>query len=820
MKINPKSMKSISVLIFLTFLSITLMSQNLPNDVDPNNLKNIRVDDLNDEQVLSLIKQNQSAGLTLEQAQQVAIKKGMSPIEASKLKSRASNLQSGGRAGSSVSSSVEDSILKSIKKEAEVSDFLSDMQNVNSNAPLQVSVVGQEYFRSGNIKVFDRSSDAKAPANYIISVGDEIAVSVFGFSYYNEVLKVDTKGAINPTQIGPIFVKGLTYDKAKSLIRSKLSQYFDLSNNKIEISLAYSRSITVNIVGEVISPGSYKIPAINTAFNALILAGGPSDIGTLRDIQVRRAGKIIKTLDVYAFLNDPNSKQDFFLEDNDFIVVGTSKKLVSIGGEVKKYGTFELLEKEQLRDLLKLTGGLNANAYTGKIQISRTTPTETKIIMLNLDSLLSNEKNDFVLKNGDKITIRKNVSELINVLIIGGAVNFPGVYDFKPNTKVLDLIKQAGGFKQDAKFDNAFIVRVKEDQTKEYIKLNLNEIKSNPKSSNNMVLNPMDQLTILSNYDFQTDYIVTVLGAVKKQQELVFVKGMTLGDALRQVGGFTIDAENLRIEVSRLNFFSADYKEGDVVKVIVDRLKIDDHTLTLNSEQEKYVLQPYDQIIVRTVPNFSPLKMVEINGEVKYPGKYVILSKDEKISSLIKRAGGLTKYAFVEGATYFRPELAGGYVVMDMTKILKNENSKYNYILRPGARVEIPVVTDFISIRGSSIRTLRVFDTTQVNTPYVSGHRAGYYIRKFGNGFGEDAWKKKTYVVQPNSKVNKTRNFILFKVYPRVTKGSTIYVVTKPVKKKEDKTDKIRFDVNKFIENTTVKITGLVTLYIIFRQLR
>ncbi len=803
--------------LFVFFISIAIATQ--AQSIDPNNLSNVRIDDLSDEQVLSILKQGQDAGLTLEQAQALAAKKGLPASEMQKLKDRVAKIQTNKVGLNEVEDNAESKIAAKILDESEKADLVTgkveDVEGAGRGA--KITVYGQEYFRNSDIKIFDKSTDAKAPANYVIGIGDELGLSVFGYSYFNEVLKVDARGAINPSQMGPIFIKGLTFEKAKTLIRAKMNQYFDLNNNKLEVTLAYSRSITVNIVGEVAKPGSYKIPAVNTAFNALILAGGPNDLGTLRSIQIRRDGKTVKILDVYAFLTDPNSKQDYFLEDNDYIVVNSSKKVVRISGEIKKTASYELLESEGLNELIKFAGGLTSNAYSEKIQLKRNASKEIKIIDLSYDSLL-NKKGNFALFNGDQILIRPSVSEIINKITSEGSFNFPGDYNFKQGLRVSDLLSISGDYKIDADAEHAYIVRTKNTLEKEYIRVNLIEIKNNPSSAQNVLLKPLDVLVVNSHSEFLKDQYVEIFGSVKNPTKFNYVPGMKLFDLIRQAGGFTIEAENLRIELARLSYYAPTYIDGEVVRTIVERINLSNLDLIGSDTSNNYELRPFDEVFIRAVPNFYGYHNVELKGEVKYPGIYPLLTKNDKITDVIKRAGGLTNYAFKEASTFYRQELDGRYIVLKLDKALSSEYSKYNYVLKDKDLITIPTVTDFVSIRGSSVEAINILNTTQINAPYYANRRAKYYINKYGNGFSRNSLRRKTYVIQPNAKVNRTRNLIVFKIYPKVTKGSVIYVVDKVKKQKDEKTGRVEW--NKVIENTTVKLTGLATLYILFSQLK
>jgi protein involved in polysaccharide export with SLBB domain len=793
----------------------------VPAGVDVNNLGTVKVDELTDAQILDILKQGQAAGLSVTQAAQLAVKKGLNPNEVDKFNARVAKLQNAVPTAATADN-AQDNIIQANEAKGDKETALTGkaLNEIKATEALPAAVVyGQNYFREGDIKIFNRSTDAKAPANYIIGIGDEFGVSVFGYSYYNEVLKVDARGAINPNNMGPIFVKGLAFDKAKSLIRSKMGQFFDLGNNKVEIALVYARNITVNIVGEVMKPGSYNFPAINSAFNALILAGGPTDIGTLRNIQVKRNGKLLKTLDVYAFLNDANAGQDFFLEENDYIIVGSSQKIVKLSGAVKRNASFELLPNENLADVIAYAGGLQANAYGAALQVRRIENKEIKLMDVNFDSL--QKKNlDFNLKNGDEILVRSSVNEVLNKVAIQGAINFPGEYHFAKASTIQSLVQIAGGLKNNSQSDWAYVIRTQADLSKAYLKVNLKDAITGNANAN-MALQPLDVLVIYNKADYLDNTNIEVFGAVRKAGPQAFTAGLTLGDALQNAGGLSLSASNSRIELSRLSYFSPNYKMGEEIKVLVDTIRLDSKENYLTETNAKIKLQPFDQIFIRNIPEFSNYGVIEITGEVKYPGKYPLLQKDEKISSVVKRAGGLTHYAFPEAATFYRPNLPGNYIVIKLKKAIKFSWNRNNYLLKDGDVLNVPLTPDLVSIKGDALNYTEVNKVAQVNAPYLTGRRAGYYIRNYGSGFSDNAWRRKTYVIQPNAKINRTKRVFFYPIYPRISKGSVIYVVTKPQKIKADKKKAEEpFNVNKFVENFTTKVMGIATMYILIKQIK
>jgi protein involved in polysaccharide export with SLBB domain len=621
-------------------------------------------------------------------------------------------------------------------------------------------------------------------------------------------------------------VKGVPFDKAKVLIKTALSNNFNMSSNQVEISLAYSRSITVNIVGEVFKPGSYKIPALNTAFNALIAAGGPTDIGTLRNIQLRRNGKVIKTFDVYAYLQNPGSDDDFFLQDNDYLVIGTVGKLVSIAGAVKRPMTYELLPNEELTQLIKYTGGLNANAMASRSQVQRYISKNQRLLPVNLDSL-AQLKLDFALQNGDAVTIGRVNDDLENRVEVKGPVYFPGVFPIVLGDRVSDLILKAGGLREQILLKRAYLVRTEKDETRKYIPLNVETLVRNSSDEGNVVLQKNDVLLLYSEAEFLDKFTVNINGEVKNPVTLAYKEGLTLGDVLVLAGGIKISAELTKIEISRSNIFAPNYKPGEPYQTSTISLTIPKE-ITENQEVLKMQLLPFDIVSVRRIPNFEFQKTVELRGEFQYPGIYVIQDKGFTVNDVVKLAGGLTPFAFAEGAKFDRPNLPGGFLVFDMKKAMQRRGSMFNYTLKEGDMITVPKVIDYVSIYGSGIQYIEnlitldtLTDYAVMNSPFVGGKRAGYYIRTFGNGYTSDAWRAKTYVVEANGRVRRTVNLYAFRVSPKVKKGSSIYAISKEKKAKssfKDRVNKIPTDWNKVISDITVKLTGFATLWALIQK--
>lgn len=811
----------------LFIICLLVLSSAFAQPAMGQNPTTLKAADFTDAQILDLLNQAQAAGLGVEQAEKLAMAKGLPASEAQAFKDRLNKIQANApvTAASPGTAIKEATDAKGKQALVEAATPVTGSEIVAPREEKPVTVYGQELFRKGDLKIYERSLDAKAPANYELGVGDELGISIFGVSYYNTVAKVDARGRIELGQLGSIYVKGVPFDKAKTLIKTALSNNFNMGANQVEITLAYSRSITVNIVGEVFKPGSYKIPALNTAFNALIAAGGPTDIGTLRNIQLRRNGKVVKSFDVYAYLQNPGFEDDFFLQDNDYLVVGTVGKLVAIAGAVKRPMTYELQSQEQLSHLLRYAGGLTANALASNTQVQRYVGKNQSLLPVQWDSLQL-LKLDFILNNGDAVTVGIVNQDLENKVEVKGPVYFPGTYPLKSGDRVSELIQKAGGLKEQALLTRAYVVRTEKDDTRRYIPLAISDLLQDAGNKDNLILKKNDVLLLYTEAQFIDTFKVSVNGEIKNPVTLSFREGLTLGDVLVLGGGLKISAELTKIEIARSGIFISGYKPGDAYQSNLIELTIP-KDITANDEVLKTPLMPFDIVSVRRIPNFEMQKVIELRGEFKYPGTYVIQDKGFTVQDAVSLAGGLTSYAFPEGAKFDRPNLPGGFLVFDMKKALNRRGSMYNYTLKEGDVISVPKVIDYVSIFGSGIQYIEnllnldsLTDYAAMNAPFVAGKRAGYYIRTFGNGYTSDAWRSKTYVVEANGRVRRTVNWYLFRISPKVKKGSSVYVISKAKKTKtnfKDKVNKIPTDWNKVIQDITVKLTGLATLWALIK---
>ena len=689
----------------------------------------------------------------------------------------------------------------------------------------KAKIYGQDVFRNNELSFYQKALDAKAPENYKVGSGDEISISVWGYSEFSETLLVDARGYITPSSYGRIYVKGLTFKKMRSLLKSRFSSFLDMKNSEIDVTLSYSRVITVNIVGEVYNPGSYTIPAINTAFNALIAANGPNQLGTVRNIYIKRDGKTVDSLDVYLFLFNPTRSQDIYMQDGDYLFVPPAKHIIEVSGAVNRPYTYEAKTGESVASIIKYAGGYTTNAFSDVVTLKR-----IKYNSIRVNDVHKDYASSTIVRNGDQIVVNTIHNKLSNVVSVKGSIGVTGDYEFKQGEHLLGLLNRAKCIDEKTFLEKVYIIRLNEDRTKTHIAVDLSSILHDKNHKDNIILHEYDIVRVLSIDDFDDEFLVSVLGAVRSVGDFDFGVGMTLQDVLLQAGGLTQQAEGSRVEVSRIMDYDISSNRLKPRRAVIKTIKVGED-LVLSSEAQEFTLQPFDQVFVRENPDFEAAKNIVLNGEVKYPGIYTLLSKDEKISSVIKRAGGLTNYAYMAGVTMFRkfevfeeeivesgiseklreeilsnPELAIIYanefdkkeskeqsifgdenkqyaydmVYLNMEKALNSKSSKHNLVLVEGDSIIVPKTMDVVHISGA----LMNLEGNSISAPHFKSRRANYYINNFAGGFTKENKKSNTVVVYPNGIAKKSMNFGLFSISPRIKKGSTIIVANKIEKAK------------------------------------
>lgn len=735
--------------------------------------------------------------------------------------------------------------------------YFEDTLAIDSVIYPKAKIFGQDIFRNNKLNFYQKALDAKAPENYKLGPGDEISISIWGFNEFSETLEVDARGYISPSSYGRIYVKGLTFKNMRSLLKNKFSTFFDMQNSEIDVSLSYSKVITVNIVGEVYNPGSYVIPSINTAFNALISSNGPTQIGTVRNIYIKRNGKTVDSLDVYKFLFDPEKSHDIYLQDGDYLFVPPAKNLIEISGAVNRPYTYEAKDNESVSDMVRYAGGFSAKAYRDIITLKRLDYNDMRVFDVH-----SNDFDSESVYNGDELIVNHISNKLSNVITINGNIGVAGEYEYKNGEKLLELLNRAKCISQKTFLEKVYIIRLNSDRTKSHIAINLESILEDETHSDNILMQEYDIVNVMSIDDFDDNFNISVEGAVRNPGDFNFGDGMSLQSALFLAGGLTQQAEGSRVEISRIMEYDINSNKLKPRRAIVKNVKVG-NDLVLSQEAENFELQPYDQIFVRSNPDFEPVINVQILGEVKYPGTYSILRKNEKISSLIKRSGGLTSYAYLDGVKMYRkfevttvndeeikdmnisdelkrtilndPEAASIYteelesynneifnsepksskqinldmVYLDLEKALKSNQSKHNLVLNEGDSIIIPKTMDVVHITGE----LMNLQGNSISAPYFSSKRANYYVKNFAGGFSKLNDRSNTVVVYPNGIAKKSKNFLFFKLSPKVSKGSTIRVSSKI--KKDKRKNKGKIDWNQQIENAMLKLSAVLTLWVL-----
>ena len=715
-------------------------------------------------------------------------------------------------------------------------------------------IYGQNFFRNNSINFFTRSYDNQAPKNYLLAEGDELTISIWGISEHSEVVVVNDKGYISTKHAGRIYVASKTLESVKSLVKDRMSSFFDLRKSQFDLTLNYSRVISVNIVGEVFNPGSYSIPALNTAFNALIAAGGPNQIGSVRNIYLIRDGETVDSLDVYKFLFDADKSQDLFMQNNDYLYVPSAENVVELKGEVNKPYSYEVKQGDKLIDLIKYAGGFTKLAYKNGIAVSRIDGNSIKTI--TVDEVGSK---NLSLKNGDEIMVNSIQGIPSDLVYIHTSTGVSGEYQLSSGERVYDMLLKSNSLSEDLFLESAYLVRTSaDDYSKEYLILDIASLVDNPNSASNILIEEYDEIFFLSKRDYMDEFEVSITGGVRIPNTFSFGEGLNLSDLIIMSGGLVQESAGAKIDISRIADYDAETNILKAKRTVVRSFKISNNG-ELDDEAANFMLEPYDQVAVRINPDYEEVRTVVITGEVEYPGVYSLKSKDETIVDLILRAGGIKSTGDDNAINMYRmmeieekpndeidfynddEEIVNGFfsdgefvqiipfneeksapvnniektyikkympVHLNLDKALKYRKSRYNIVLHDLDSINIPQTQDLVAITGA----LSNFEETSISVPFME-RRANYYINNFAGGFSKHNVKSNTLVISPSGSVSKAKDFGLFILYPRVEKGSTIKV-TEDVKIKRQKPKPV--DWTRILEGTITKISAITSLYILY----
>ncbi len=790
------------VLTFLILFSILFISQIGYSQ---------KVEDLSDAQVKEFVKRAEASGMSDSDIEKYAMSRGYSATDVFKLRERINQMKSpntkpaanqldnmeSGRQFQEKEISKKDEKTKGEKTKGEKTNGeKAEEESESLTTVKQEYIFGSNLFNGKNL-TFEPNLRLATPKNYVLGADDELSIDIFGNSQMSYKVKISPEGTVKIDNLAPIVVNGLTIEQASERIINRMkTNYYGLNSQGggvyAQITLGSIRSIRVTVIGEVTKPGTYTVPSLATVFNVLYQAGGPSKNGSYRNISVIRDNKVIRNLDLYDFLLRADQKDNILVRDQDVIRIADYDKRVKLKGEVKRPAIFDVEKGETLKTLLGYAGNYTEKAYRKSITLNRVTDKEYKLFTIKSENI-----SDFSIESGDVFQIDSVSNTFENRVKIAGAVYRPGDFAIDEiNIKtVKDLIVAAGGLKLDAFKNRANIIREGLFKEPETISFDLEKLLNN--EVNDITLQKEDSVNIFSVSKLHEKYIVTIYGQVNNPAEYDFKNNMSVSDLIIEAGGFTEAASASKIELSRrIKKDTLGTSVWQNVKVFEFDL---DQNLHLLSAEAKSILQPFDIVSVKTSPKYEAQQSIYVNGEVKYPGQLVVKDREERISDVINRTGGLRPSAFTKGATIYRNS---ALVSINFQNALDNPNSTDNILLIQGDSINIPRKSETVSIMGG------VFNPAIVT--FKAGQNVREYISQAG-GFEENALTRKVYVTYPNGSSSKTKSFLFYKKYPKVEQGSIVVI---PVLDK-DANAKLSAVEKTSILTALVSMSGV--LYSIFR---
>lgn len=743
---------------FLSILLFALLAlaahESKAQAISMSNIQNVKISQLTDEQITQAWNKLVETGIPEKEAYKLMEQKGLPAAEVEEFKNRVTLLGLNTKGPKLPSTPVKKDI-----------NFSRDTTNVLTKPVAKavppaavkpvLQVYGMDFFNQTTLK-FEPNFSAATPKSYVLGAGDEVIVLVTGLNETTVKTKVSPEGNLQIPYAGLVYVNGFTIEQATGMIRSKLAKVYPAINGgqtQVAVNLGNTRSIKVTLVGEVKTPGSYTLSSVSTLFNALYNSGGPNNNGSLRNIELIRNNKVYKTVDFYTFLQKGLMDGNIRLEDQDVIRIPVYKKHVGIAGEVKRPAIYELKPNEALSDLLQYAGGFTDIAYRGtaKIEQINTSEREVKDISANLFG-------DYLPRNGDLVQIGAITNRYANRVILEGAVNRPGVYELTAGFSLYQLLQNAQGLKPEAYMERGYIKRTLPNLEKEFISFNPAAVIS---GSTDLPLLREDSVMIQDRAEFIKNQNVTINGNVRNPSVFVYRKGIKLADVIAMAGGFTDEAAEHHVEISRI----IQNKQDSVANKLVETFTVNLDPSKGGSNQE-IELQPMDYIYVPRLVNYRALGKIAVNGEVLFPGEYSVQSRDETAQDFLKRAGGLTPYGSLENAQTYRK---GVRVNLDLTSTSTDPLIRKSMILLPGDSIYVPRTISFVEVSGA------------VNNPqFVSyhGRRFKYYLNAAA-GKTENARLKGAYVKYPDGLNKPVTSFLFFRNYPTIKPGSKIVVPEK-----------------------------------------
>ncbi len=784
--------KIITVLILFVafFYSTTAVAQDLLKSTD---LSTLKVDYLSDSDIAKIKAQLQTNNVTIEQAEPMALAKGMSASEFAKLKERLAMPVT--KTDVVKKDSKDDDEDKGLEKE--FGRKQEKIVNTKVKDSINALVFGSELFDNPTLN-FEPNLKLATPMNYVLGPGDELQVTVYGVQEFNATVPVSTEGKVTIQYVGQISVSGMTIEAATQKIKSAIARVYSTvasGQSQVGISLSRIRTIRVTIIGSK-QPGNYSISSLATVYNALFLGGGPGKNGSYRNIELLRDNRVYKNIDIYRFLVNGDQSDNVGLKDNDVIRIPAYSQRVTVEGQVKRPGIFEMKKGETFSNLVSFASGFNEFAYTASVNVLQKTNKEFKVT-----DIKESEFNSYKPLSGDVFRVSKILSRFENRIKIEGAVFRPDTYSFYEGMRISDLISKADGLKEDAYSNRARIIRLRSDLTTEIVNVNLAQALSGDLDAD-VALKREDVITVYSILDFEEEFSITIDGEIKKPGVYDYYENLTLNDLFVQAGGLTGSASK-RVEIARM-IQSEEIDDSNPRKIELFNIEI---SADNNEQAKNFALLPFDVVNIRKMAVYEKPEMVTVSGAVHYAGKYVLANKQDRVYDVIQRAGGLTSVANIEGVRIKRPiqakqiealenvnlnlgkkdsiqnklekklkeDLKYATIPVDWKSIVKNPKSNTNVTLFAGDEIEVVAFNEGVKVTGNVLLTSEI--------PYDRSKGFPYYINAAG-GVDAKGWKKKAYIIYPNGKADVASSFLFFKNYPKVTPGSQIIVPEKPETKK------------------------------------
>ncbi len=744
---------------------------------------------MTDDQVIEYTRNAVASGKSQDQITQELLVKGVTPEQAKRIKAKYDAAQN---SGSSVSEAVDNRLSRRAESSFNITeDATKSKVDTLSRRPdedaLEVMIFGHNVFNTNSLS-FEPNLNAATPDTYVLGPGDEIVIDIWGLNETNIRRTISPEGRITIPQVGLVQLSGLTIAEASKKLKKVLANKYaglEGDTSSISVTLGNIRTIQVNVMGDVVAPGTYRLSSFASVFHGLYNAGGVTPTGTLRNIELIRGGKKIAKIDVYGYLFEGKADTDIRLEEGDVIMVPSYSKLVTVEGNVKRPMIYELADGETLQSAIDYAGGFRSGAYTENVNVIRDNGKEKEII-----TVAAGNYGSCKMEDGDKVTVGASLDRFANMIEVRGYVFRPGQYQLGGDVATIrQLMDKVGGPTEDAFLNRALMLREKPDLSVETISIDLGGIING--TAEDILLKKNDVLIVSGIHELNDRGTLTINGAVTNPGTFIFTDNTTIEDLILRAGGLLEGASTARVDIARRIDDPNSTTTTDTLGIaysfpIKDGFAIDGG--------EDFILRPYDVVSVRMSPGFRSQTFVTLSGAVAFPGEYLLVDKNETVSDLIARAGGLTKQAYAKGARITRLNNDDDVFSIIDKVVMKNAKTDSvdvstldvndNYfvavnletaLMHPHSIADIQLVSGdkiYIPELNNTVRVLGevMFPNAVV---YEQGKRLKHYVNAAG-GFSINAKKNKAYIIYANGSAAKKGK--------KIEPGCTVIVPTKPEK--------------------------------------